>query len=177
MRPSIQALLLANICFPFALSACVPDVPDILLYDPAVLQHPAVIAAFNEVNRNLSALFVNTTRDGLSFAIVSYLASVENIINSSAQVHASSPALAFSFNHGVLKMNETESNETNYQVTSDSIFRIASVSKNFAMFSAIVAESKGKALAADIELTLDTPIRHILSDFSLPESDWKNGGR
>lgn len=55
----------------FAVGACVPDYPEKLLADPAVLQHPAVVAAFEEVGRNLSKLYVNTTRDGLSFAVVS----------------------------------------------------------------------------------------------------------
>jgi hypothetical protein len=52
-------------------SACVPDFPTRLLHDSTVLEHPAIVAAFQEVERNLSALFVETTRDGLSFAIVS----------------------------------------------------------------------------------------------------------
>lgn len=51
--------------------ACVPDYPEKLLADPAVLQHPAVVAAFEAVERDLSALYFNTTRDGLSFAVVS----------------------------------------------------------------------------------------------------------
>lgn len=176
MRHSLKALVLCSVCVSSGLAACVPDIPEVLLHDPAILQHPVVVAAFDEVDRNLSALFVNTTRDGLSFAIVSYLANVENEIDLHAQVHASSPALAFSFNHGVLKMNETTLNETSNQVTSDSIFRIASVSKNFATFSAIVAENKGRALAVDLEITLDTPVRYLLPEFRVPEVDWKNGG-
>jgi hypothetical protein len=50
--------------------ACVPDFADKILSDPLILQHPAVITAFEQVQRNLSALYINTTRDGLSFAIV-----------------------------------------------------------------------------------------------------------
>jgi CubicO group peptidase (beta-lactamase class C family) len=73
-------------------------------------------------------------------------------------------------------MNASEIDGFSNQVTSDSIFRIASVSKSFAMFSAIVAENKGRALEADYILTLDTPVRHLLPEFSLPETDWKNGG-
>jgi hypothetical protein len=64
-------LVLASCLLSLVASACVPDVPEKILYDPAVLQHPAVIAAFEEVQRTLSALYVNTTRDGLSFAVVS----------------------------------------------------------------------------------------------------------
>jgi hypothetical protein len=52
-------------------SVCVADFPEKLLSDPLVLQHASVVAAFEEVGRNLSSLFVNTTRDALSFAIVS----------------------------------------------------------------------------------------------------------
>lgn len=51
--------------------ACVPDVHSVLLSNPAVLQNEAVTAAFAEVQQNLSSLFINTTRDGLSFAVVS----------------------------------------------------------------------------------------------------------
>lgn len=54
-----------------AIGACVPDLPAKLLSDPAMLQHPAVIAAFEQVQQNLSALYINTTRDGLSIAVVS----------------------------------------------------------------------------------------------------------
>jgi hypothetical protein len=50
--------------------ACVADFPEKLLSDPQVLQHASVVAAFKEVGRNLSSLFVNTTRDALSFAFV-----------------------------------------------------------------------------------------------------------
>lgn len=63
--------LLANGIIATVTGACVPDYPEKLLADPAVLQHPAVIVAFEEVGRNLSALYINTTRDGLSFAVVS----------------------------------------------------------------------------------------------------------
>ena len=50
--------------------ARVADFPDKLLSDPLVLRHASVVAAFEEVGRNLSSLFVNTTRDALGFAIV-----------------------------------------------------------------------------------------------------------
>jgi CubicO group peptidase (beta-lactamase class C family) len=75
-------------------------------------------------------------------------------------------------------MNETEDspNDTN-QVTSDSIFRVASVSKNFAMFSALLVENESKRQETHHELTLDTPVRLVLPEFRLPQSDWDNGGR
>lgn len=50
--------------------ACVPDFADKILSDPLILQHPAVIAAFKQVQQNLSSLYIDTTRDGLSFAVV-----------------------------------------------------------------------------------------------------------
>lgn len=53
-----------------ATSACVPDFSDGLLADAKVLQHPAVISAFEEVEEAFSALYQSTTRDGLSFAVV-----------------------------------------------------------------------------------------------------------
>ena len=69
------AVLLTSYLVTFTAGACIPDFPEKLLSDVAVLQHSAVIAAFEEVARNISALYVNTTRDGLSFAVVSSKAS------------------------------------------------------------------------------------------------------
>jgi hypothetical protein len=63
-------LLLAGYFLSFTASACVPDFPEKLLSDPLILEHPSVVTAFEQVQQNLSALYVNTTRDGLSFAIV-----------------------------------------------------------------------------------------------------------
>lgn len=64
-------VLLASSLITLVAAACVPDFPDKLLSDVAVIQHQAVLAAFEEVERNLSSLYINTTRDGLSFAVVS----------------------------------------------------------------------------------------------------------
>jgi hypothetical protein len=68
-----HVLLWASFIFATASGACVPDFPERLLADAAVLQHPSIVAAFEEVERELSSLYINTTRDGLSFAIVSTL--------------------------------------------------------------------------------------------------------
>lgn len=75
-------------------------------------------------------------------------------------------------------MNETLSYSTQNEVTSDSIFRINSVSKNFASFSALVVENIAKARKdAPFELTLDSPVRQLLPQFRLPDKDWIDGGR
>jgi hypothetical protein len=66
-----SALVLASLFITFVTPACVPDYLESILADAAVLQHPAVLAAFEDVGKNLSALYVNTTRDGFSFAVVS----------------------------------------------------------------------------------------------------------
>jgi hypothetical protein len=67
----LNRLLVAAGCLTAVVQgACVADFPDKLLSDPLVLQHAAVVAAFEEVGRNLSSLFINTTQDALSFAIV-----------------------------------------------------------------------------------------------------------
>jgi hypothetical protein len=65
--------LFASCIIATATGACVPDFPERLLADAAVLQHPSIVAAFEEVEREVSSLYINTTRDGLSFAIVSTL--------------------------------------------------------------------------------------------------------
>lgn len=67
----MNSLLFVASCFSTLVTgACVADYPDRLLADPSILKHPAVVAAFEEVGRNLSSLYINTTRDGLSFAVV-----------------------------------------------------------------------------------------------------------
>lgn len=65
-----RILLASGLAARSAKGACIPDVPTRLLADPLVLQHPSVLEAFEKMERNLSALY-NTSRDGLSFAVVS----------------------------------------------------------------------------------------------------------
>lgn len=75
-------------------------------------------------------------------------------------------------------MNETLSYGDQNGVTSDSTFRVNSVSKNFASFSALAVESLAKAHGnLPFELTIDSPIRQLLPQFRLPEKDWIDGGR
>lgn len=76
-------------------------------------------------------------------------------------------------------MNETDLySEFQNLVTSDSIFRIISVSKNFAMSSALVVENllHKSSISKDSVITLDTPVRALLPDFRLPTEDWNDGG-
>jgi hypothetical protein len=71
-HPRRSELVFLASCFTaIVASACVPDYPERLLADAAVLQHPSVIAALDTVEQTLSALYINTTRDALSFAVVS----------------------------------------------------------------------------------------------------------
>ena len=63
-------LVLAAYLLAHGTCACVPDFADKILSDPLILQYPAVIAAFKKVQQNLSSLYIDTTRDGLSFAVV-----------------------------------------------------------------------------------------------------------
>ncbi|KAF4550746.1 Beta-lactamase-like protein 1 [Elsinoe fawcettii] len=145
------------------LSACVPDFSSRLLSDPAILQHPAVVEAFREVERNLSALFTGNTKDGLSFAVV----------------HASSQQSAFTYNNGPRRFNETSTGigeRGGSLVDSDSVFRVASVSKNIATFSTLVVENESRQQSARPILTIDTTVRQTLPSFRLPDIDWQNGG-
>jgi hypothetical protein len=50
--------------------ACVPDAPSKLLWDPEVLRHPSVISALKKLEGTLNGYFKNTTRDGLTVAVV-----------------------------------------------------------------------------------------------------------
>lgn len=176
-----RVLLSASCIIPFVACACIPDYPEKLLSDPAVLKHPSVIAAFENLQRNLSALYINTTRDGLSFALVRGHTGLIRAVPCSqefAQVHASSATPAYTFNNGTLKNNETDvHSEGGNIVTSDSIFRIISVSKNLAMTSALVVENLlKKSSPGQPGLNLDTPVRLLLPNFRLPEKDWNDGG-
>jgi CubicO group peptidase (beta-lactamase class C family) len=82
----------------------------------------------------------------------------------------------YTFNNGTLKMNETGFYaESENIVTSDSIFRIMSVSKNIAMTSALVVSNLFDHPPCHC-FNLDTPVRLLLPGFTLPEPDWKDGG-
>ena len=74
-------------------------------------------------------------------------------------------------------MNDSSSTAN---ITSDSIFRLASVSKNLAAFSALALQNVSRALSAANPgvqpLSLDTPVRAVLPSFSVPQEDWLNGG-
>lgn len=143
----------------WANAACVPDVPQELLANTQVLNHPAILSAFIRVEELLQKPYDgNVTRDGLSFAVV----------------HASSPTPIYTFNAGALKFNETSSYPANTfenTVNSDSIFRVNSVTKNFAMASALVLSR-----LSNHSITLDTPVRTLLPSFHLPSLDWSDGG-
>ena len=140
-------------------AACVPDVVEELLANTEVLNHPAILKTFEKVERLLQKPYDdNVTRDGLSFAIV----------------HASSPVPVYTFNAGALKFNETSPyspNTTENSITSDSVFRVASVTKNFAMTSALILSR-----LSNHAITLDAPVRHLLPSFHLPPLDWADGG-
>lgn len=92
-------------------------------------------------------------------------------------MHASTPNSVVSFNSGTLKVNETGLyTEAKNRVTSDSIFRIMSVSKNFAMTSALVVSNLPNTPGEPV-LSLDTQVRKALPKFALPEQDWNDGGK
>lgn len=76
-------------------------------------------------------------------------------------------------------MNETGlyPDEQN-KVTSDSIFRLMSVSKSIALATALVVEKQSRLNSTNNYslLTLNTPVRLLLPSFGLPERDWNDGG-
>ncbi|KAF2845988.1 beta-lactamase/transpeptidase-like protein [Plenodomus tracheiphilus IPT5] len=146
--------------------SCVPYFPEKLLHDPTVIVHSSVVAALAEVQRNLTALCASTTRDGLSFAVVS---AQDHILTSRGTESGS----------GILKNNETGLySEDSNVVTSDSIFRIISVSKSFALSTTLIVENilRDHANSGNPGLTLDMPVRFLLPKFNLPQNDWNDGG-
>lgn len=73
-------------------------------------------------------------------------------------------------------MNETETySDSENTVTSDSCFRVMSVSKNFAMASALVVGNLPHQSKL-MKLSLDTHVRQVLPEFALHEQDWEDGG-
>jgi CubicO group peptidase (beta-lactamase class C family) len=140
-------------------AAYVPDVPGELLSNTQIQDHSAAVKAFNEAKELLQKPYEdNITRDGLSVAVV----------------HASSFKPIFTFNAGSLKFNEISlypSNTTDNIITSDSIFRVASVTKNFAMTSVLILSR-----LSNNTVTLDTPVRHLLPSFHLTALNCKDGG-
>lgn len=75
-------------------------------------------------------------------------------------------------------MNETSPGDGNAsdQVDSNSIFRVASISKHIATLSGLVVENESRAQSDLAVLSLDTPVRQALPQFGLPDIDWHNGG-
>ncbi|KAJ3549038.1 hypothetical protein NMY22_g1037 [Coprinellus aureogranulatus] len=69
----------------------------------------------------------------------------------------------FERGYGVLKANDT--NGKQYPVDKDSIYRIASVSKMFAVFEALVLRERGV-------LDLDDPVEKYIPDFDPPAKPW-----
>jgi CubicO group peptidase (beta-lactamase class C family) len=78
-----------------------------------------------------------------------------------------------------LKMNETGLylDELNI-ITSDSNFRVMSLSKNIAMTSALVVEKQLRRnfSSSSSLLAIDTRVRLLLLIFALPEKDWDDRG-
>ncbi|KZM24715.1 uncharacterized protein EKO05_0007064 [Ascochyta rabiei] len=159
VRSVLGVLVLATFTNP-TIAACVPDVPERVLNDPQILNHAAIIEAFDEVEKALRKPFdANTTRDGLSFALV----------------HASSSTPVYTFNAGTLKFNETSfypQDTAENAITGDSIFRANSISKNVAITSALILSR-----LTNRTITLNTPVRHLLPSFHLLLPDWEDGGR
>jgi hypothetical protein len=68
---SSSCALVLTILARWASAACIPDVPEELLGDSQILDHPAILKAFDEVEKLLQKPYDdNITQDGLSFAIV-----------------------------------------------------------------------------------------------------------
>lgn len=71
-RSILHALVVVTLAR-WANTACVPDVPEKQLADPQVLNHPAVLGAFDEVEKALQKPYdANSTRDGFSLAVVRF---------------------------------------------------------------------------------------------------------
>ncbi|KAF2089596.1 beta-lactamase/transpeptidase-like protein, partial [Saccharata proteae CBS 121410] len=73
-------------------------------------------------------------------------------------------------------LNETGDNANAAKVDSDSIFRIASLSKNVVLTSALTVANQSRSQSFLPRLTLDTLLRDVLPSFGLPKDDWEYGG-
>lgn len=90
-------------------------------------------------------------------------------------MHASSPTPVYTFNAGTLKFNETllyRQDTAENAITSDSVFRVNSITKSFAVATALILSRM-----SNHTITLDTPVRLLLPSFHLLPGDWEDGGR
>ncbi|KAK6503880.1 hypothetical protein TWF481_008882 [Arthrobotrys musiformis] len=128
---------------------CVPPPPAFLLDDPRVMQHPAVKLALAQLELTLKAdTFSN--KDALSISIVH-----------------SSKGKIYEFHRGRKRLNESSS-ASPARVDGNSIYRIASVSKVFAVLEALVLSRQAQLKKFVPELTLESRLQDVLPEFRLP---------
>ncbi|RVD87205.1 uncharacterized protein DFL_001448 [Arthrobotrys flagrans] len=128
---------------------CVPPPPPFLLDDPRVIQHPAVKLALAQLELTLKA-DTFSSKDALSISIVH-----------------SSKGKIYEFHHGRKRLNES-AHVSPAKVDGNSIYRIASVSKVFAVLEALVLSRQAQLKKFVPELTLESRLQDVLPEFKLP---------
>ncbi|KAK6342327.1 hypothetical protein TWF718_007730 [Orbilia javanica] len=128
---------------------CVPPPPPFLLEDPRVVQHPSVKLALAQLELTLKADTLSS-KDALSISIV----------------HASKGKI-YEFHNGRKRLNES-SFASPARVNGNSIYRIASVSKVFAVLEALVLGRQAQRRKFVPELTLESRLQDVLPEFKLP---------
>ncbi|KAK6518795.1 hypothetical protein TWF506_005930 [Arthrobotrys conoides] len=128
---------------------CVPPPPTFLLEDARVMQHPDVQQALVDIKSTLTADTLSS-KDAISISIVH-----------------SSKGKIFEFHHGRKRLNES-STASPAKVNGNSIHRIASVSKVFAVLEALVLSRQAQRRRFIPEITLESRLQDVLPEFRLP---------
>ncbi|KAK6515969.1 hypothetical protein TWF281_004559 [Arthrobotrys megalospora] len=130
---------------------CVPPPPPFILDDPRVMQHPAVKLSLAQIELTLKASVLNS-KDALSISIVH-----------------SSKGKIYEFHNGRKRLNESVY-ASPARVDGDSIHRIASISKVFAVLEALVLSRQAQVKKFVPELTLESRLQDVLPEFKLPNA-------
>ncbi|THH27146.1 hypothetical protein EUX98_g7049 [Antrodiella citrinella] len=118
---------------------CHPFLPKSLLVDyPPPVTHPLIVNAGLNLDHHLSRTFANKPIDSLSVAVVS----------------AHGPL--YQANFGKVRGNDSGSSE---ETTSETIYRVASVTKLLPVYEALMLERKGA-------LSWDDPVQKYIPDFT-----------
>ncbi|KAK6331297.1 hypothetical protein TWF730_004383 [Orbilia blumenaviensis] len=128
---------------------CVPPPPPFLLDDPRVMQHPAIKFALAQLGVTLKA-DTFSIKDAISISIVH-----------------SSKGKIYEFHKGRKRLNES-AYASPAPVDGDSIYRIASISKVFAVLEALVLSREAQKKKFAPALTLESRLQDFLPELKFP---------
>ncbi|KAF3308908.1 hypothetical protein TWF173_000642 [Orbilia oligospora] len=129
---------------------CVPPPPAFLLEDPRVMQHPAIKFALAQLELTLKA-DTFSSKEAISISIVH-----------------SAKGKIYEFHQGRKRLNESAS-ASPAKVDGNSIHRIASISKVFAVLETLLLSRQARLEKFVPEITLESRLQDVLPEFKLPQ--------